>query len=431
MRMQWVRITAVFFTLALARAEFPDVEPFDGWDSLKPAAAAEGDWPWWRGPGCDSVAPSSVTPPTRWSAGSGTLWQVKLPGLGHSSPILCGDRIYLTTGDQSSGTVSLLCLERQTGRTLWQCEVYKGAVARLHKDNSLASATPAFDGERIFVPYQSDRAVGLAAVSPAGKVLWRSEVVQYTTIQGYSASPVFYKSLVIIPAEASEASRMIALHRESGRVVWRTTLRKVKESYATPLVAHLAGRDQLVLVGGESTRSYNPATGALLWECQGPSTYNGATPAVDADTVYVTGGYPQRALMAIRADGSGDVTQTHIKWQSDKKAGYVPSPVYCEALVYAVNDQGLARCYDAGDGTVLWERKLKGSFYSSPVIAGGMIYFFDRQGVCTILKTGRKLAVVAENTLPSGVFASPVFSGSRMYLRTLGDLYCIERLALD
>ncbi len=419
---------ALAFALSLARADYPDIAPYDGWDTLAPAAAGEGDWPWWRGPGGDNIAPAGVKAPTRWSADSGVRWQVNVPGVGHSSPILCGDRIYLTTGDQSAGTVSLLCLERTTGRTLWQCEVYRGAVAKLHKDNSLASATPAFDGERIFVPYQSDRELGLCAVSPEGKVLWRTLVAAYTTVQGYSASPLFYKSLVIVPSEGSESSRMIALHRESGRVVWRTTLRKVKESYATPLVAHVAGRDQLLLTGGESTRSYDPATGALIWECQGPSTYNGATPAVDADTVYVTGGYPQRALMAIRADGSGDLTQTHVKWTSDKKAGYVPSPLCCEGLVYAVNDQGLARCYDAGDGTVVWEHKLKGSFYSSPVMAGGMLYLFDRQGVCTILKSGRNVGVVAENTLPHGAFASPVFSGTRMYLRTLGALYCIDGL---
>ena len=319
----------------------------------------------------------------------------------------------------------LFCVEQKTGKTLWQCEIYKGPVAKLHKDNSLASATPAFDGERIFVPYQTEREVGLAAVNPDGKLLWRTPVAAYTTIQGYSASPVLYKSLVIIPAEASEGSRMVAVHRKTGSVVWRTTLRKVKESYASPMVANVAGRDQLLLIGGESTRGYNPADGELLWECQGPSTYNGATPAVDADTVYVTGGYPQKALISIAGGGKGDVTKTHLRWQSDKKAGYVPSPVYHEGFVYAVSDQGLARCYDAKDGAVLWENKLKGSFYSSPVIAGGLIYLFDRQGNGTIIRTGRKLEVVAENTLPHGVFASPVFKDSRMYLRTLGVLYCI------
>ncbi len=416
---------AIVGSVQAAAGEYPDVAAEQGWDTLAPVVAQEGDWPWWRGPGSDNIAPAGVKPPTAWSADSAIQWRVDLPGTGHSSPLLCGDMIFVSSGDIGQGAVWLLALEQVSGRTVWQCEVYKGPVAKMHKDNSLASATPAFDGERIFVPYQSDRTMGLAAVDPNGRLLWRTLVAPYTCVQGYSASPVFYKSLVILPVEAQEDSRMVAVHRGTGKVVWRNTMRKIKESYASPLVAHVAGRDQLLLIGGETTRAYDPASGALLWECEGPSTFCGATPVVDQDTVYVTGGYPKRALMAIRADGSGDVTATHVKWQSDKKAGYVPSPVLHEGLLYAVNDQGLMRCYAASDGAVVWEEALAKPFYSSPVLAGGMIYLFDREGQGRVMQSGRTNRTVAQNTLPEGVFASPVFKGTRMYLRTLGAFYCI------
>ena len=425
MRSLWIGLAGLIFSSVACADNYPDIVPLDGWDNLKPAVAKKGDWPWWRGPNRDNVSPVGVKPPAVWSANSSILWKLSLPGLGHSSPVLCGNRLYITSGDRKKGVVNLLCLEQDRGKEIWNAEVYKGTIAKMHRDNSLASSTPAFDGDRIFVPYQTANTIGLAAVSPEGKLLWRTVLAPYATIQGYSASPVFYKSLVILPIEAKMASRMVAVHRATGKIVWRSTMRKVKESYASALVAHVAGRDQLLLTGGESTRSYDPSNGTLLWECMGPSTYNGATPAVDKDTVYVTGGYPEKALMAIRADGKGDVTKSHLRWQSDKKAGYVPSPTYYNGLIYAVNDQGHVRCYDAVDGKVLWEKSLKQKFYSSPVIVNELIYLFDRKGNCTILKTGRKFDIVSKNTLPFGVFASPVFKGQRMYLRTLGDLYCI------
>jgi len=422
----WRRVLLTIALAGLARAqEYPDVAPKAGWDTLAPAKAAAGDWPWWRGPNCDNIAPAGQKPPSAWGAGSNILWQVRLPGVGHSSPCIRGDRIYITSGDAAQGTVWLVCLNRATGKTVWQAEVYKGPVAKMHADNSLASATPACDGERVFVPYQTDQAVGLAAVSLDGIVLWRQVVSPYKSIQGYSASPVFYKSAVILPVEGGGGCRMVALHRATGEVVWRTTMRTVKESYATPLVARVAGRDQLLLIGGESTRGYDPENGALLWECEGPSTFCDATPVAGGDMVYATAGWPKRALLAIRADGKGDVTKSHVVWTGDAKAGYIPSPVLHEGLLYAVNDQGLMRCYDAADGRVLWEENLKAPFYSSPLLAGGKIYVFDRKGKGYIMNAARTAGPVITNDLPFGAFASPVILENRMYLRTLGDFYCI------
>jgi len=416
----WAVLTGVVWA-----QEYPDVAPKAGWDTLPPVEAAAGDWPWWRGPNCDNVSPAGQKPPVAWGAGSNILWRVRLPGVGHSSPCIVGDRIYVTSGDQKLGAVWLLCLERATGKAVWQTEVYKGPVAKLHTDNSLASATPACDGERIFVPYQSDLAVGLVAVGMDGHVRWSKVAAPYRSIQGYSASPAFYKSAVIVPVEGSQECRMVALHRATGETVWRATLRKVTESYASPLMARVAGRDQLLLIGGESTRGYDPENGALEWECEGPSKFCGATPVVGGNVVYATAGWPKRALLAIRADGKGDVTKSHVVWSSDAKAGYIPSPVLLDGQLYAVNDQGLMRCYDAADGRVLWEQDFKAPFYSSPLVAGGKIYEFDRRGKGYVMNAGRTAGPVVTNELPSGVFATPVVLGSRIYLRALGDFYCI------
>ena len=174
---------------------------------------------------------------------------------------------------------------------------------------------------------------------------------------------------------------LTAFHRATGEVVWRKALRAVGEGYGPAVVAHVAGRDQLLQLGGTYTRGCDPETGALLWECEGPAKKVCVSTAVfDNDTVYATGGYPNRRLMAIRANGTGDVTQSHLTWFVDVKAGYVPSLVLRDGLLYSVVDQGLMRCYNAADGRVLWEHDFKVPFYSSPALAGDRIYLFDRKG---------------------------------------------------
>lgn len=406
-------------------APVPDIAPKEGWDSLPAVKPDSKDFPWWRGPNLDNIAHAGQKPPTAWGADSNIVWKKRLPGEGHSSPCIWGNRMYITAGDREKGSSVLYCLALDTGNTVWETVLHPGPKYKMHNDNSTSSSTPACDGTHVFVPYQTETDVRLAAVKLDGSAAWSTVLAPYTTIQGYSASPAIYRSLVILPVEGSQGSHMVAVHRGTGEIVWRTTLRKVKESYASTAVLNVAGRDQLLLVGGDTTRGYDPLTGALIWECEGPSTYCDATPVVDKDTVYSTGGWPKRAMMAIRADGTGDVTKSHIRWTSDVKAGYVPSPLLYGGLLYAVNDQGLLRCYAPEDGKIHWEHNFEKPFYSSPAVADGRLYLFDRAGNGYIVPTGNTLGTITTNTLPEGVFATPVFKEGRMYLRTMGNIYCI------
>lgn len=415
------------WTAAAQDGKLPDVEPTAGWDTLPPIQTAPSDWPWWRGPHRDNLAPAGQTPPQMWSADKNVRWRVKLPGTGHSSPCIFGERIYLTSGEKNKeqATLWLFCLKRATGETVWQTELYKGPPPKMHPDNSIAAATPACDGARVLVPFQTGQSVQMTAVGADGQVLWNRTVAPYSTIQGFSASPTFYKSAVLLPVEGPKGCYLTAFHRQTGDVVWRKALRDAVESYAPAMVKQVAGRDQLLLIGGTSTRGYDPENGSLLWECSGPARTCVASPAVDRDTVYATGGYPGRQFLAIRADGQGDVTKSRLVWTGDAKAGYVPSPVLHDGLLYAVADQGLLRCYEAKDGRVLWEHDLKAPFYSSPVLAGGALYLFDRKGKGYIVPAGRAAGAVITNELPSGVFATPVILDGRIYLRTLTDFFCL------
>ena len=410
-----------------AAEESPDMTAADGWDNLPPLVAKASDWQWWRGPTMNNhAATGSQLPPLKWSESGSVLWRVPLPGKGHSTPCIVGRRIFVTSGEPQAQRISLLCFDRDSGSKLWEAEVYHGALPKIHTDNSYASATPACDGERIFIPYQTEDSLCLAAFNLEGKIVWRSTVGPYKSIQGHSSSPALFKSLVIVPTDGSLGNKITALHRKTGAVVWRASLTKGAESYASPLVAQVAGRDQAILIGGKKTHSFDPGSGKLLWTCEGPAEFCAGTAAFSKDTIFSSGGYPERSLLAIRADGSGDVTHSHLSWQSDAKAGYVPSPLFHDGLLYAVSDTGLLRCYEADSGKIVWEHPLKAPFYSSPVLVGERIYLFDREGSGYVVKTGREFKLLATNLLSDGVFATPVILGSRIYLRTLRDLYCLE-----
>ena len=410
--------------LAAAEAPLPEVAPAPGWDNLPPAVADANDWPWWRGPTLNNHAPADQNPPVKWSEKENVLWHVQLPGRGHGTPCIRGGRIYLGGGDATQHKIWIQCLDRATGKTLWQTDIYQGAFPKVHADNSPASATVACDGERLYLPYQTDQAICLAALDLEGKPVWNKTLGKYWAIQGFSTSALLYKSAVIVPVDGNTGNALVATHRKTGEVVWRVT-RPDGESYSSPMIAHVAGRDQLLIVGGFKTRSYDPENGKLLWECDGPADRCTATAVWNDKMVFATSGYPQKNLLAIRADGSGNVTSTHIAWQAEKKIPYVPTPLLHEGLLYALADQGLLRCYEADTGKIVWEQDLKAPFYSSLVLAGGKLYAFDRRGKGYVMKPGRQFELLATNTLPDGAFATPVILGGKIYIRTMKELYCL------
>jgi outer membrane protein assembly factor BamB len=396
-------------------------------DDLPSPVAAPDDWPWWRGPTSNNHAAPAQDPPTQWSDTENVLWQVNLPGKGHATPCVQGERIFVPAGDKEQQTIWMLCLERASGQRQWQKAVYQGKMPKIHGDNSHASAMPACDGQRVFFPYQTDEEIRMVALNLEGDILWDESVSPYSSIQGFSASPILYRSAVIVPISGKDDNRLTALHRGTGQIIWQTEVAADHESYASAVLAEVAGRKQVILVGPDNIRTYDPDTGRKLWECDGPAQCYVAVAVADEKTVYATGGYPKKALLAIAAHGSGNVTDTHLTWKSDNKAGYVSSPLLHEGLLYAVNDRGLFRCYEAATGEVLWEEQLEGKFYSSPVLVHDMIYLFNRTGQGFVLRTGRTYKRLAENTLAHGIFATPVICRSHIFLRTLDTFYCLAR----
>ena len=402
--------------------------------ALAPAAeptrpeVAPADWPWWRGPTLDNVSRDKAAA-TRWSRTENVVWRTPVPGRGHSSPILWGDRLFLTTADEAAQTQRVLAFDRKTGKPLWDTVAHTGGFEKKHEKNSHASATPACDGERVYSAFVNSAALHVTATDLDGKVVWQQKAGPYDSQHGYGSSPVLYRQRVIVVADSMKGSFMAALDRATGKTVWRVD-RPVtgrNGSYESPLIATLAGKPQLVIEGTRVTTSYDPDTGKVLWTCFGPAEVTGCTPACDGERVFATGGFPEREVLAIRADGSGDVTRSHVAWRTKKGVTYVPSPVYHAGRLYIVNDTGVATCFDAKTGREVWSERLGGAFTSSPVLVGDLLYVTNEQGKTFVLKTGDKYERVAVNDLGEGVLATPAVAGGRIYVRTADALYCIGR----
>lgn len=390
------------------------------------------DWPWWRGPSRDGQA-SSDSIPTRFSAKENVLWKSPVPGRGHSSPIVVGGQVYLTTADEQKETHTVLSYDLKTGKPLWKREISQGGFpANNHPKNTEASSTPACDSERLFATFFHHQQIELVALDLKGEVVWRKKAGPFNPKMfeyGYAPSPVLYGNSVIVAAEYDhETSFLAAFDRNTGEELWRTP-RPASISFSSPVVAHVAGRDQLLISGQIKVCSYDPANGKLLWEVAGTTNATCGTMIWDDQVVYASGGYPKAETLAVRADGSGKVV-----WRNNQKC-YEQSMILIDGCVYALTDKGVFYCWRASDGKELWLERLEGPVSASPVYAGGHLYWANELGTVYVLKPNpSKFELVATNRLGNESFASPAISGQRLLLRVADGkgaerqetLYCIS-----
>jgi hypothetical protein len=399
--------------------------------ALSDVRAATGDWPWWRGPERDgkAAATDSGAPPIEWSESKNVLWKADLPGHGHGSACVAGERVYLATADEDAETQSLLAFDRATGKPVWSRAIHRGPLMHRHPKNSHASCTPACDGERVFTAFMAADGIWVTAVDLDGTILWQTKAGDFTSMHGYGASPLLYGATVIVPGDNTGGAFLAALHRKTGTIVWRARRPNVA-SFSSPVVAHVAGTDQLLLSGGGMTASYDPATGRELWRVNGPADTTACTMTADGDLVFASGGYPQKEILCIRADGAGGASDRHVAWRTHKNATYVPSPLVHAGRLYVVDDGGVATCYRATTGEVLWQRRLGGGFSASPTFAAGRIYVTSESGTTFVIAAEDAFRLLAENQLGDAGFASPVVAGGQLFLRTGDALYCIGERTL-
>ena len=391
------------------------------------AAIAATDWPAWRGPTRDGLAAPGQSPPIQWSETENVLWKVPLPGRGHSSPTVVGERIYLATADPVTKSQSVLCLDRKSGKLLWQSEVHAAnAESGKHGNSSAASSTVACDGERLFINFLNAGAVHTSALDLAGKVLWQRKVCDFVAHQGFASSPVLHAALVLVAADHRGGGVIAALDQKTGAPVWSEARPKLP-NYTTPAIVQAGGRTQMVLAGCNLLTSLDPLTGKKFWEVAGSTEECVVTMVTDGVRVFAGGGYPKNHTVAVLADGSGTVA-----WQNTARV-YVPSMIVQAGHLYAVMDAGVAACWKSDTGEELWKERLGGDFFASPVRVDDRIYASNVSGKTVVFTaTPKSFQLLAQNQLGEEAYASPVICGSRVYLRvaTKGTarqefLYCI------
>jgi outer membrane protein assembly factor BamB len=398
---------------------------------LTPLTFAE-DWPGWRGPRLDGSSTDTHVP-TTWSKTQNVAWKAFVPGLGHSSPIVHGDRVFVTScvfpRRQPGKDRVLFCYDRKDGTLLWQQTVVTAPLERKHRLNSYASATPATDGKHVWVSFFDNPHMVVACYNYDGTKVWQKSPGEFHSVHGFCSCPILYKDLVILNGDQDAQAYLVALDRNTGEERWRTDRPNRIRSYCAPLIVDAAGKKQMVLSGAKSVASYDPDTGKQIWVIDGPTEQFVASPVYADDLFFLTAGYPDFHNLAIRPDGTGNVTKTHVAWHEKKtqprNASYVPSPIALDHYFYVISDLGTLSCFEARTGKRQYIEQLGNHHSASPVSANGLLYFPSDEGVTYVVKGGPKFQLVASNDLGENIFASPAVSNGQIILRTVSHLVCI------
>lgn len=394
-------------------------------------AAAVENWPCWRGPRGDGTA-NDPELPTGFALDKDLRWKTEIPGKGHSSPIVWDDRIYLTTALPETEERALLCLERATGKVLWQKAMLKSPLEGLHRLNSHSSGTPTTDGKRIYLTFLDGDKMYVTATDMEGKRLWEVRPGGFSSKHGYCSNPVIWKDTIIVNGDHDGDAYIVALNQETGETVWKTDRPNKTRSYCTPIIRTIGGRNELILSGSKCVASYDPDTGKQWWIIDGPTEQFVASIVyhTEENLLFMTCGFPDRHMLAIRPGGNGDVTKSHIAWRESTGASYVPSPVVVGPYFLVVADNGVASCFVAKNGERLWRERLlpegkNGGHSASLLSANGLAYFLSDDGVLSVVKPGATLEVISRSELGEPTSASPVPHHGALLIRGDKHLFCL------
>ena len=421
-------------------------------------AFAQDEWPQFRGP--DGQGHTTATGlPIIWSETENVVWKTEIPGEGHSSPVISGKQIWLTTaitkkltaeqekerlaklrnpdGLEIAGTLTLqaVCINRESGIIEQTIDLFEvGAPEPKHSLNSYASPTPVIVGTTVVCHFGT---YGTAAIDRTnGKVLWKNDSLKIDHQNGPGSSPVAWQDKIIIHFDGTDHQYIAALDSVTGDVVWQTTRSgkmdetpELRKAYGTPILIESNGRALVISPAANWVYAYDAATGDEVWKASygklGFSTV--PRPVASNDTVYVATSYMQSRLVAVRFGGAGDVSETHVKWKSDRQIPQKPSLLLHDNRLYYVSDGGIVRCVNPETGEDIWFNRLPGDYSASPLESEGHLYFCGQNGTCTVLQAGDEFRVLAKNTLDADFMASPAVAGKALFLRSTTHLYRIEQ----
>ena len=418
--------------------------------------AAQSDWPEFRGPGGHGHSVSDA--PLSWNEVENIVWKTPIPGRGWSSPVVDGNQIWLTTAIEKkadpdeaerrnrdspaahlplntleSASLRAVCVDRDVGKIIHDIELFH--VKRpepVHQLNSYASPTAPIERGRLYCNFGT---WGTACVDTStAEVLWRADYPLQHYV-GPGSSPILYRDRLILTCDGADQQYLVAINKTTGKEIWRTDRPPLtspnpdlRKSYCTPLVVQAAGQSQIVAPGAQWVVAYDPETGEEIWRVEHGFGFSLAPrPVHYKGLVYVCTGYGGSELLAIRPDGRGDVTDSHVVWRSSTQVPNMPSPLIYDGLLFTISDQGVAVCRDAASGDEIWKKRIGGNYSASPLLSAGRVYFFNREGRTTVITAEGSFRLLAENELDGSIMASPAVLDDGMFLRTEKALYRIAR----
>jgi outer membrane protein assembly factor BamB len=397
---------------------------------------AAADWPEFRGSNAQGYSEATNLPLT-WSPTAGLAWKAAVAGVGWSSPVVIGERIYLTSAlpiggvedPKANRSLHALALDAATGKPVWDVEVFTATSPRMHRKNSHASPTPVFENGRLYVHFGH---LGTACLDAAtGKSIWSTQEFAYSPVHGAGSSPVLFEDLLIFSADAETDPKVIALDKTTGKQRWafaRQSDAKKKFSFCTPLLIDVNGQKQLISPGSGVVNALNPKDGTEIWRCYYDQGYSVVPRPVYAHgMVYVSSSYDKPVLLAIKVDGKGDVTGTHVAWTIDKAVPHNPSMAVIGDELYFVADNGILTCADAKTGQIHYSERCTGPISASLLVADGKLYLQDEKGLGVVVKPGKTFQILAQNNLDERSLASYAVIGSDLLIRTEGNLYRIKK----
>ena len=387
------------------------------------ATLAAQDWPQFRGPTGQGISEARNLP-VEWSETSNIAWKVPVPGSGWSSPVVAGGRIWLTTFVERGASMRLLAFDVESGKEAVNVEVLKARGSdAINPKNSRATPTPVVEGDRVFVHFGAE---GTAALTTDGQVAWKARF-PYSSQHGSGSSPIVAGDLLVVSADGPDAAFLVALDKATGKSRWKTWKRQPwDQAYSTPLAIRVGDSEQIVSAGAHTAAAYDPQNGKEIWRVGYPGGFsNVPRPVYGAGLVFITTGFQQPSLLAIRPDGKGDVTRTHVAWTFARGVPLTPSPLLVGNELYLVNDGGIAICLDARTGNPLWAQRLSGPHAASPVFADGRIYFLSEDGVTTVVAPGAEFRALASNRLDGTTYASMAVAAGSFFIRSDKFLYRI------
>ena len=415
------------------------------------------NWPQWRGPDGSGIS-NEKNLPAEWSPSKNIKWKTPIAGRGHSSPIVWGKYVFVTTavegeavpgakaakhlidgkewvhpdsvGADRKHTFKVIALDRDSGKILWESVAWEGTpYDNRHRKSSYAASTPATDGKMVYAFFGAE---GLYAYDYKGKLAWKAQLGNLATLgMGTATSPVVYENRVIVQCDEDngEGSFIVAFDTKTGKEAWRTPRTKIQVSWSTPLLVRTPKRAELIASGTEHVISYDPATGKELWRHKGVESNAIPSPVANSEMVYLVAGYPAKIAMAIKLGGSGDLTGTpNMPWKYAKGTAYVPSPILYGDYLYLTTDRGILTAIDAKTGEVKYEGgriPIPATFTASPVAFEGKILMTSEDGDTFIVKAGPKHEILGTNSIGEAVYASPAIADGHIYIRGEKHLYSI------